>query len=516
MDDFSVQFPAQMEELRRRVQRDVRKNLRAAKHLLAAQVCFVLALVLVKQSLQHFTPAGFLAARALVALPLIYLLARSDRDAGEAFFGSGTPATRLARGNGNGNAPTPFGTRSAPVRIAPGLAALLNDGHVRWLGALVLLGQTCTALGLARVSVANAAVLGQLVPVYACAIAVFQGVEKPSAGKFAAIGAGVLGAAVMLDPAHMWLSAGNAFLLARAAAFACFLVAQAPALHGARGESHAPAAVAAAAQLLAASAAIALGVPLAVLASGKRGGLVNDFPFDAQTVRGIVGSLAGNPAAGWALVTAVAAFSGVAYALVARAEKTTTPVVAAAYNSLQPVIAVLVLGALGEAPGARNLTGSFLIVAGGFAAVALSTNDRRRWKRRFAASANGASAEGDAGKRGQTVRGGVGEARRDGSGRGGGTEIRREVRRALEDAEKARTLERGGDGAHRAPARRRKARAEETRADDLDGGVGVDHVPVRAGGRGLDHLVAGVGVLETASLVASASERRSASELCEI
>lgn len=441
MDDFSVQFPAQMEELRRRVQRDVRKNLRAAKHLLAAQVCFVLALVLVKQSLQHFTPAGFLAARALVALPLIYLLARSDRDAGEAFFGfSGTPATETAaRGNGNGNALTPFGTRSAPVSIAPGLAALLNDGRVRWLGALVLLGQTCTALGLARVSVANAAVLGQLVPVYACAIAVFQGVEKPSAGKFAAIGAGVLGAAVMLDPAHMWLSAGNAFLLARAAAFACFLVAQAPALHGARGESHAPAAVAAAAQLLAASAAIALGVPLAVFASGKRGGLVNDFPFDAQTVRGIVGSLAGNPASGWALVTAVAAFSGVAYALVARAEKTTTPVVAAAYNSLQPVIAVLVLGALGEAPGARNLTGSFLIVAGGFAAVALSTNDRRRWKRRFAG--RGASAEGDAGKRGQTVRGGVGVRQN----RRGGTEIRREVRRALEDAEKARTrTERGG------------------------------------------------------------------------
>lgn len=165
---------------------------------------------------------------------------------------------------------------------------------------------------------------------------------------------------------------------------------------------------------------------------------MNDFPFDAQTVRGIVGSLAGNPASGWALVTAVAAFSGVAYALVARAEKTTTPVVAAAYNSLQPVIAVLVLGALGEAPGARNLTGSFLIVAGGFAAVALSTNDRRRWKRRFAG--RGASAEGDAGKRGQTVRGGVGVRQN----RRGGTEIRREVRRALEDAEKARTLERGG------------------------------------------------------------------------
>ena len=441
MDDFSVQFPAQMEELRRRVQRDVRKNLRAAKHLLAAQVCFVLALVLVKQSLQHFTPAGFLAARALVALPLIYLLARSDRDAGEAFFGSGTPATRLAR-VANGNALTPFGTRSAPS-IAPGLAALLNDGHVRWLGALVLLGQTCTALGLARVSVANAAVLGQLVPVYACAIAVFQGVEKPSAGKFAAIGAGVLGAAVMLDPARMWLSAGNAFLLARAAAFACFLSAQAPALHGSRT---APGAVAAATQLVAASAAIMLGVPLAVFKFGAEGGLVNSG-FDVAHVSGLVGSLAGNPASGWALVVAVAVVSGVAYALTARAEKNTTPVVAACYNSLQPVIALLVLGALGEVPGARNLTGSFLIVAaGGFAAVALSTNDLRRWKRRFADKGPAAEGAREGARRGQKMLTnlGVGGERSGDRELRGGTEIRREVRRVLTDAEKAGTQERGG------------------------------------------------------------------------
>jgi drug/metabolite transporter (DMT)-like permease len=269
MDDFSVQFPAQMEELRRRVQRDVRKNLRAAKHLLAAQVCFVLALVLVKQSLQHFTPAGFLAARALVSAPLIvlYLAARVDRDAGDAFFGGEKHSS--ARENTEARTSStdvPF-AKASPV-TKERLLTLLNDGHVKWLGALVLLGQAFTALGLARVSVSNAVVLGQLVPVYACLIAVFQGVEKPSFGKFAAIGAGVLGAAVMLDPARMWLSAGNAFLLARAAAFACFLATQAPALHGARA---APAAVAASAQLVAAAAAIALGVPLAVFKSGEAG-----------------------------------------------------------------------------------------------------------------------------------------------------------------------------------------------------------------------------------------------------
>lgn len=460
MDDFSVQFPAQMEELRRRVQRDVRKNLRAAKHLLAAQVCFVLALVLVKQSLQHFTPAGFLAARALVSLPLIllYLLARSDRDAGDAFFFFG--GEKHAREN---TTETRRDVPFAPSKKSPvtkeRLAALLNDGHVRWLGALVLLGQAFTALGLARVSVSNAVVLGQLVPVYACAIAVFQGVEKPSAGKFAAIGAGVLGAAVMLDPARMWLSAGNAFLLARAAAFACFLATQAPALHGARA---APAAVAASAQLVAAAAAIALGVPLAVFKSGAGGGLVHGG-FDAEAISGLVGSLAGNPAVAWALVVAVAAFSGVAYALTARAEKNTTPVVAACYNSLQPVIALLVLGALGEAPGARNLTGSFLIVAGGFAAVALSTNDRRRWRRRFdgdLSSAEDTNKSEDGSRRGRTVRGGVGTERGDDRGARGGTEIRREVRRALAEAEKNQakaTPERGGT------VRIVRPRADETR-----------------------------------------------------
>jgi hypothetical protein len=188
--------------------------------------------------------------------------------------------------------------------------------------------------------------------------------------------------------------------------------------------------------------------------------------FDAEAISGLVGSLAGTPVVAWALVVAVAAFSGVAYALTARAEKNTTPVVAACYNSLQPVIALLVLGALGEAPGARNLTGSFLIVAGGFAAVALSTNDRRRWRRRFdndlsSASSDKRKSEDGVGRRGRTVRGGVGTERGDDAGARGGTEIRRQVRRALADAEKNQsakaTPERGGT------VRIVRPRADETR-----------------------------------------------------
>jgi hypothetical protein len=118
-------------------------------------------------------------------------------------------------------------------------------------------------------------------------------------------------------------------------------------------------------------------------------------------------------------------------------------VVAAAYNSLQPVIAVLVLGALGEAPGARNLTGSFLIVAGGFAAVALSTNDLPALEE--ALRRRGERGGGAGGREARADRAREASARRAAKiGPHVGTAIRREVRRALEDAEKARTLERGG------------------------------------------------------------------------
>lgn len=77
----------------------------------------------------------------------------------------------------------------------------------------------------------------------------------------------------------------------------------------------------------------------------------------------------------------VSVFGGAGLAFTAEAEKNTTPVVAACYTSLQPVIALVIMCALGEASGARNVTGSVLIAVGGVFAVALSTNDRTRWKR---------------------------------------------------------------------------------------------------------------------------------------
>jgi hypothetical protein len=82
-------------------------------------------------------------------------------------------------------------------------------------------------------------------------------------------------------------------------------------------------------------------------------------------------------------VLGVAVLCTAAHLLTAHAEKNTTLVVTACYNSTQPVFALVLLCALGEAPGARNVAGSFLILVGVAAAVGLSTNDKRRWRRRY-------------------------------------------------------------------------------------------------------------------------------------
>ena len=94
----------------------MQRSMAAAKHLVAAQVCFVLAIVLVKQSLQHFTPVGFMASRALVSVPFILALAKSDPAGGY------EELTTCAR-------------------------ELLASGYVVFLGALVFFGQLLLYLG---------------------------------------------------------------------------------------------------------------------------------------------------------------------------------------------------------------------------------------------------------------------------------------------------------------------------------------------------------------------------------
>ena len=88
MEELSKMFPAEMAETRKKVRKEVERSIKAAKFLVAAQVCFVLAIVLVKQCIDHFTPAGFTAVRALVSLPFILALAKSDAKSWREFVGS--------------------------------------------------------------------------------------------------------------------------------------------------------------------------------------------------------------------------------------------------------------------------------------------------------------------------------------------------------------------------------------------------------------------------------------------
>ena len=304
MADFTAQFPTTMGELRLRVRTDVRRNARAAKHLLGAQVCFVVAAVLVKHGLAHFTPAGFLVARALCSLPLLYGTALIDKTSAEVFdlrnpLGGGAD-TKSTPTRVSGSTVVKRRTGELSLQTLPkttgevSVSSLFNSGYVKSLGALVLLGQVFTVCGLRRVAIANAQVIGQLVPVYALLIACAMGVERPSCGKFTAIGLGVAGAAVALDPSNMWLSTGNVFLLLRTVAFAAFLAVQAPALHH---HEHS-ALVTVISQLIAASVTILVCVPIVVVKTGLRGGAL--FGGGAE-FNGWVGNLRGAPLLGTAL-----------------------------------------------------------------------------------------------------------------------------------------------------------------------------------------------------------------------
>ena len=438
MDDLSSKFPREMEETRLRVQADVRRSLKAAKRLVAAQACFVLAIVLVKRCLtggdgasSPLTPSAFVAGRALVSLPFLYFLARSD--------------------------PKSF------AELRAEFSALLSSSSVLVLGALNSLGQLLLAHGLAWSSVGNAVVIGQLVAVYSCTIAVFQGVEKASAGKFLAIGAGVLGAAVMLDPANMWLTRGNLALLARAAVYAAYLALQAPGLRAYR-----PVTGAYAAQLIGAVGAICVGLPFS--AFGEL-----DFDFSSSVSAGtgtsppswLGANASGFSGAHLARLVAVAALSSAAYALTAEAEKHVTPVVTACYNSLQPVMALIVACALGDVPGFRELMGSALIVFGGYSpsrsapTTARGGNNRIPWgfRRRSRLPANPNVPKGG----GRRFEDGI----EDGSRR---RTVGRDARAAAGDhgaAERPRGVARSRRRANR-PGRRRRERgpcARETGAD---------------------------------------------------
>jgi len=179
----------------------------------------------------------------------------------------------------------------------------------------------------------------------------------------------------------LWLSQGNLFLLGRAALFAAYLALQAPIL-----QAYLPVTVATTAQLIGA------GVSIVVVGPWQK---LLEMPFSTPSFHtlfrhtllhhildycvachppNVLNPISAGPAAlglyfalqggggstsmgglqvgafwawstfwAWGLVFAVSMFSAIGYTLTSKAEKHSTPVVTACYNTLQPLILAVIL-----------------------------------------------------------------------------------------------------------------------------------------------------------------------------
>ena len=326
LETLSETFPEELDEMRRKVRDDVKRASQSALLLTCAQACFVGAMCMSAQSMNYFSAAQFTLARCAISLPFIYLLARVR------------------------------GETMRELNNVKKRNALCTSTVMILLAACVCLAQICLAYGLKRASLGNAVVLGQLVPVYSCTIAVFQGIERPSVGKFSAIALSVIGTILLLDPARMWLSSGNILLLFRSALFAAYLAFQESILR-----EYNPITVAVVSQTMGALMGIAITVPLVL-----REHVTAEAPIALVT-----------QSSAWAAVAAVGVLASAAYALTTRAEADTTPVVTACYGSLQPIFAGLIMSAgIGGAVLARDAFASTLILVGSIFAAAKSTLER--------------------------------------------------------------------------------------------------------------------------------------------
>jgi drug/metabolite transporter (DMT)-like permease len=327
LEQMSETFPEELDEMRKKVRDDVKRASQSAVLLTLAQACFVGATCLSAQSMSYFSPAQFTLTRSLMSLPLIYLLARTR------------------------------GETMRELKNVKKRNALLTSMVMILLAACVCMAQMCLAYGLKYASLGNAVVLGQLVPVYSCVIAVFQGIEKPSGGKFAAIGVSVIGTILLLDPSRMWLSTANILLLLRSAFFAAYLAFQESILR-----EYNPITVAVVSQALGALMGVAITVPMVL-----REHLTAEASISLVTASNA-----------WLAVAGVGALASAAYALTTRAEADTTPVVTACYGSLQPIFAGIIMSAgIGStAVLARDALASVLILVGSIFAAAKSTLER--------------------------------------------------------------------------------------------------------------------------------------------
>jgi drug/metabolite transporter (DMT)-like permease len=272
--------------------------------LLFVQVGFGAFHVLAKYAIEFVPPLAVAAMRVVVSAPLLLLLARA--------FDKRWPS------------------RSDHVQLA-----LLG-----FLG--VFSNQVLFISGLKHTTATNAAILMPSIPVFAAALAVLMGIEKPSAGRLLGVALSVFGALVMLDLANFSTDSGtlwgNALIILNCLSYALYLVRQGPMLLRLR-----PLTVVAWAFVYGGCATLLVSLP----------SLFNLHPAEVPAM------------AWWALLYIVTVPSGINYALNTWALKRSTPALVAAYTTLQPAAAALLAFVLlGEHLGAREGVGFVLIVSG--------------------------------------------------------------------------------------------------------------------------------------------------------
>ncbi len=224
--------------------------------------------------------------------------------------------------------------RWPPARELPVLALLGLLG--------VCANQLLFILGLERTSASHAAILMPSIPAFAVAFAVLLRLERPSGARLLGVALSIAGALVMLRPDRGALAGrsllGDLLIVGNCVAYALYLVLQRPVLERLPWRT--------------VTAWSFLTGGLGVLAAGGRALLALDLTaLPASTLLGL------------GYIILFATLGG--YLLNTWAVRRTSPVVVAAYATLQPPISsVLAVLVLGERIGWVEGLGAALIVAG--------------------------------------------------------------------------------------------------------------------------------------------------------
>jgi len=283
--------------------------------LLLVQTCFTSLHVVGKVVLADLSPLALAGTRVAIATPLLLGLARRH-------------------------------DRVLPARADWPRLALLG-----LLG--IFANQILFLVGLSYTSATSAAVMMPSIPVFTAGIAALFGIERVAGRRLWGIVAAAAGALVLLDPTRLDTSSraalGNLLVLGNCLVYALFLVLQRPLL------ARVPWRTLIAWSFLFGSLAT-LTVSAPALAA---------TPWRALPVGTLAGVL-------WIGLVPTA----IAFALNTWAVRRTSPAVAAAFTTVQPVLTALAAApALGERPNAHQTVGFLLIVAG-LALVGAATRHR--------------------------------------------------------------------------------------------------------------------------------------------